>query len=138
MQPALYLQLPNAGHANWSSVLILLLSIPLLLYFLYAFIHARLMSADMHELDRLFEQGALCSSGNLETDIQALCDHLAAIAPGVYVRQEVWIRLYFQLLRFMRLVSRWRAGIDREMWRIAAYQAAQYRLARQKLSDLHS
>lgn len=122
----------------WQSVIVLVFSALVLLYSLHAFAHARLLSADMAELDRLHQEGLLSDENTIEQDYQTISYLLNTIAPAVYMRQEIWIRLYFHLLRMTRVCMGWSAALEGEMFRLTAYQAAHYRQACARLSAIRT
>lgn len=122
----------------WQSVVVLVFSAIVLLYSLHAFAHARLLSADMAELDRLHQEGLLSDENTIEQDYQTISYLLNTIAPAVYMRQEIWIRLYFHLLRMARVCMGWSAALESEMFRLTAYQAAHYRQACARLSAIRT
>lgn len=122
----------------WQSVAVLILSGVVLLYLLHAFAHARLLSADMAELDRLHQEGLLSDGNSIDQDYQTISYLLNTIAPAVYMRQEIWIRIYYRLLQMARLAMAWSSAIEREMLRLAAYQAAHYRQACARLSAIRT
>jgi len=122
----------------WQSITVLIFSGVVLLYSLHAFAHARLLSADMAELDRLHQEGLLSDENTIEQDYQTISYLLNTIAPAVYMRQEIWIRLYYQLLRIARVSMVWSSAVEHEMVRLAAYQAAHYRQACARLSAIRT
>lgn len=117
------------------SIAILIISVVALVYCLYAFAHSRLLEADVLELERLHQEGLLPISNSLEQDFETVSYLLNAIAPTVYMRQELWVRLYFLCLRASRGLLASSARLEQEMKRLVAYQSGHYRNACARLAD---
>lgn len=121
------------------SLIIFATSIAVLLYSLLAFAHVRVTDGDMAELERLRMEGVLPASADPVAEYHILRDKLAEVAPAVCMRQEFWLRLYYQLLR----LSQPRQGrpdslLRRELVRLNAYQATNYRMALTRLEAIRN
>lgn len=128
------------------SAVVLLISCLVLLYAVLAFAHVRITDGDMAELERLRKEGVLPAEARPIEDFQLIHAKLNEIAPAVCLRQELWLHLYFHILR---LTCWWqlhserrtilRAGaLERELQRLNAYQAGHYRVAMQRLDALRN
>ncbi len=118
------------------SILVLVIGFSVLAYTTFAFAHVRITDSDMTELDRLRREGVLPESSHLVEDFKLIHAKLAEIAPAVYLRQEVWLQMYFHLLRLARWMRPASAGLERELLRLSAYQAGHYRTALTRLEAL--
>lgn len=119
-------------------IVVLVVAALVLTYSVFQFAHARLLDADMAEIERLHAEGLLDQGTTSVQDFDAVCALLNDIAPAVYMRQEVWIRAYFMALRTCRLVLRSSAAIEKELARLTAYQAMHYRVARTRLAAIRT
>lgn len=117
------------------SIAILVLSLLALVYWLAAFVHGRVLEADLAELDRLHQEGLLPKLNSLEQDFQTLTSLLKAIAPAVEMRQAPWIRSYFLCLRISRAICSSSAWLEMELRRLVALQSCNYRRACARLAD---
>ncbi|MGH9393870.1 MAG: hypothetical protein ACRD1E_06845 [Terriglobales bacterium] len=121
--------------SQFFSVLVLVFAAAVLAYTTFSFAHVKITDADMEELDRLRAEGLLPASADTVADFKFLRKKISDIAPAVYLRQELWLHLYFYVLR----VSRWfrpSAWLDRELHRLHAHQAHHYRVALVRLHAL--
>lgn len=135
---ATYAELVFFASANrhlLSSSIILIFSLVLLLYLLYWFAHARMLTADLAEFEHLRQQGTL-SGDNLEQDYSRICALLDEVAPAACVRQEAWVRVYYYMLRTGRLFTSYSQALEDEMRRLVAYQSMLYRVACSRLAEL--
>ncbi|MGH9519819.1 MAG: hypothetical protein ACRD2D_09210 [Terriglobales bacterium] len=122
---------------NWSmsaSLVICATSLGVVMYSLLAFAHVRVTDGDMRELDRLRLDGVLppASDSDPVAEYYILKDKLMEVAPAVCMRQEQWLKLYYHLLRALqrRGGRKDHAGpLRRELIRLTAYQATNYRQA---------
>lgn len=117
------------------SIAILAMSLAALVFWLFAFAHGQVLSADVRELERLHEEGLLPATNSLEVDFETLTSLLKAIGPAVYMRQAPWIRAYFHTLRFSRLFWNGSARLETELRRLVALQCCNYRRACVALSE---
>jgi hypothetical protein len=131
------LRLQSGAHTFYS-VLVLLTSLAGLTCGLFAFAHARLMSADLREIDRLHSEGLLRAGASLEEDYRELTYMVDTIAPAVYMRQEIWVKLYYVLLRTSKAFARYSDVLDREMQRLVAHQCGNYREACARLAEIRA
>ncbi|MHB8733888.1 MAG: hypothetical protein ACYC6M_01175 [Terriglobales bacterium] len=129
--------LPVSGYTVYS-VLILLSSLGILGYALCAFSHARLQDADVQELERLHREGLLSPNSTLEQDFRTISYLLDTIAPAVYMRQEIWVRLYYYVLRISRLTVSYSASLELELRRLVAHQSHNYRIACGRLAEIRA
>jgi len=128
---------PVSGYTLYSG-LILLSSLGILGYALCAFSHARLQDADVQELERLHREGLLSPNSSLEEDFRTVSYLLDTIAPAVYMRQEVWVRLYYWVLRVSRMTVSYSAGLELELRRLVAHQSYNYRIACSRLAEIRA
>lgn len=124
-------------HGFPFSIIMLAVSAAVLGYATLAFAHVRVSDGDMAELERLRAEGFLPASGHAIADCQHIRARLREIAPAVCLRQEVWLALYFHLLRLARW-CRATSVLDRELLRLAAYQAGHYRIALTRMDALRN
>ncbi|HXE30340.1 MAG TPA: hypothetical protein VN515_00910 [Terriglobales bacterium] len=130
----------------WLSLLVLIVSCIVLLYAVLAFAHVRITDGDMGELQRLRNDGELPAEPNIIADFQLVRAKLNDIAPAVCLRQELWLQLYFYLLRgahwWQRRTARGsviRGGaLERELLRLSAYQAGHYRVALTRMDAIRN
>jgi hypothetical protein len=121
-----------------TSILILAFSAVALLYAVYWFGHLKLLAADLREVDSLRQEGLLSPAGNPIEDYRTLTVLLDSLAPAASIRLELWVSLYFQMLRVARLTSWSRARVEEECSRLVAYQGALYRQACATLAEIRS
>jgi hypothetical protein len=126
------------GGSPWVSVSILVFAFAVLAYTLFSFAHVRITDADMAELDRLRREGVLPSEPRLVEDFRLLHAKLSTIAPAVCLRQELWLQVYFHLLRMGRRLRPDSGWLERELWRLSAHQAHHYRVAMNRLELLRN
>jgi hypothetical protein len=124
--------------SEWASVGVLIFAIFGVSYAILAFAHVRIDNCDMKELARLRAEGILPERAELIRDFLAIHRKLDEIAPAVYLRQEFWIQVYFQVLRLAHWME-WRAGfVERELTKLSAYQANHYRTALIRMERLQN
>jgi hypothetical protein len=131
------LRLQQGPHAIFS-IFVLLSSSLVLLYGLYAFAHARLLNADLGEISRLHNQGLLRAEASVEENYRELAHMLNEIAPAVYMRQEIWIKWYYYVLRAATAFSRYSEPLNLEMRRLLAYQCSNYREACARMEEIRA
>ncbi|MGH9486590.1 MAG: hypothetical protein ACRD04_03250 [Terriglobales bacterium] len=125
------------GGSMMYSIVLLVIAFGVLAYSIFSFAHVKVTEADMSELDRLRRDGVLPDQARLVEDFQYIHAKVAHVAPAVYLRQESWLLLYFQLVRLARWL-RPGTGLDNELRRLNAFQAHHYWVAMQRLEALRS
>jgi hypothetical protein len=124
--------------SEWASVGVLIFAVLGSSYAILAFAHVRIDNCDMKELARLRAEGVLPERVELIGDFVKIHRKLDEIAPAVYLRQEFWIQLYFQVLRLAHAME-WHTGfVERELMKLSAYQANHYRTALIRMERLQN
>jgi hypothetical protein len=101
-----------------------------------AMAHARLLAADINEIESLRSRGLLASTGSLPQDFRTVSYLLSTVAPAVYMRQEHWVRMYFYMLRACNMFCSTCVCINAELRRLVAHQAARYSEACARLAHI--
>lgn len=104
-------------------------------YGLFAFSHGRLLGAELAEWERLRANGLLPRANSLAQDFRTVTYLLDAIASAAEMQSEPWVRVYFVILRAVHFVLRSAQPVERELRRLVAYQAVQYRLACTRMAE---
>ncbi len=119
---------------HWDTLVVFFSAAAFLIYALCMFAHLRLLAADLGELDRLRQDGLMPIARNLHEDYRTLSYLLEALAPTVAVRRELWVSIYYRILRAGQWCFRG-SFFERELRGLVAYQASLYRLAYSRLIE---
>jgi hypothetical protein len=95
---------------------------------------AQMQAADPESLDRLRRAGVL--HGDAGEQYRELMRLLADIAPVVWLRERPGMRLYGGSVRWLARCLPSMPGVQREMGRVAAYQAHRYAHALAQVQQL--
>ncbi|MGH9478515.1 MAG: hypothetical protein ACRD1A_04740 [Terriglobales bacterium] len=121
-----------AHAANLVSLLILLMSLGGAVFTLAAVAHSRVQEADARQLNRLREEGYLPTDVSVMAEIETMRDQLRQMAPVICMRQDLVLDGYFLLLRIAARIEPSAEPLQHELGRLAAFQAARYRVALQR------
>jgi hypothetical protein len=117
------------------SLIVLASGAIMLVYFVLRFARVHLVVGNIAELERMHAEGILL--GEPRRDYVTLTYLIDTVAAAVALSPEAWVGIYWALLQVFRLLAV-RTWVERQTRLIAAYQAARYRLAVDRLQEMRA